>query len=198
MADEKVKLNRKLNLVLKIEAERGTLHVFSTPIGRAVFEDNFLIMGRAFASIFNNALSISGPKMAALLIRHEAEIIDEREKGEALILEIKRLTNVLTPTANGAGYETMPYVSAVSRKLIDEDDAADIEGRICFFTLALRVGSERQIEASLTALKGFWKAETTLLTLLDYQRSLTTSTPIAATGPNATPQPEIQPLSIPS
>jgi hypothetical protein len=198
VASDDVKLNRNLHLVTRIESPRGTLHVYSNPVPRVVFEQHFMIMGRAFTSIFNNGLGASAPKLAAMIIKQEAKFLGEEMQGEALLADIKRSTHVLTPSANGAGYEPLPYAEAVRQQLIDEEEAADIEGRICFFTLALRVGSERQIAASMASLRLFWDAETTSLTLSDYLNSLTTSTGAAATGPRPTPEPAIPRLSIPS
>jgi hypothetical protein len=175
MVDE-VKLNRKLNLIATIESERGTLHIIAAPIARTVFEDNFMIMCRAYSAVYSNGLGVlTGPRAAALLIKREAKEIGEEIKGNMLIEEIHRLTNVLAPTMNGGGYELMDYNIAVKQGIIDEDAAADIDAAICFFTLALRAGPQRQVQTLLEALGIFWNAETTSLTLTEYMRSLQTS-----------------------
>ena len=64
-----VKLNRKLNLVLSAGSEDDTIYIHSTPISRAVFEDNFLVISRAFTAVYTNGLGpVTGPRVAALLL----------------------------------------------------------------------------------------------------------------------------------
>jgi hypothetical protein len=174
-----LKLNRKLNLVMTVDTERGTLHVVAQPIPRAVFEDNFMIMCRAYAAIYNNQLGpITGPQAALMLIKREAQILGEETKGDMLLNEIRRMINVLVPSTNGSSdsYQMMDFGLAVRQKLIDEDSAADIEAAVCFFTLALRAGAPQQMEGAIAGLNLFWNAETTSLTLTEYMRSLPTLT----------------------
>jgi hypothetical protein len=186
-----VTLNRRLNLVVKVDGGRdplrGTLHVFAVPVARSVFDANFMIMCRAYAEIYRNSLGvIAGPKAAALLIKQEADVLGESAKGDMLLEEIRRLTNVLVPSVNGAGgYTMVDYGVAIRQGLIGEDDVADIEAAICFFTLASRVGPHFQLDAILEGLSLFWRAQTTSLTLTEYMRSLPTSTTGDAIGPSA-------------
>lgn len=182
-----VTINRRLNLVTQVDSGRGTLHVFSTPIARSVFDDNFMIMCRAYAEIYRNSLGvIAGPKAAARLIKREAETLGDGAKADMLLEEIRRLTNVLVPATNGTGgYTMLDYGVAVRQGLIGEDDVDDIEAALCFFTLASRVGPHFQLEAILDGLTVFWRAQTTSLTLTEYQRSLPTSTTGGDTGPKA-------------
>jgi hypothetical protein len=194
------KLNRKLNLVVNIDSEHGPLYVFSTPVARSVFEANFMVMCRAFAAIYANGLGpFAGPRAAALIIKQQAAEIGEPAQGEALLAEIRRLTNVLAPKFdNGSGgYEVVMWDEALKRELIDEDQAAEAEAAICFFTLSLRAGSTRQAEASVTGLKMMFAAQTTSSTLSDYMRSLPTLTKDEDTGPREIPSPEISLSSIP-
>jgi hypothetical protein len=178
------KLNRKLNLVVKVESDRGTLHVVAQPVPRSVFEDNFLIMCRAYSMVYSNGLGlVTGPQAAPLLIKLAAKELEQAEKGDMLIQEIRRLTNVLAPSSNGVGgYEVIDFMDAVRRHLIDEDAAAEIEAAICFFTLAYRAGSHRQMTAATAGLDLFWGAETSALTISDYQRSLPMLTTEEDTG----------------
>jgi hypothetical protein len=61
-----VSLNRKLNLVLHVDTEKGRIYIHSVPIGRLIFEDNFLVIGRAFTAIYTNGLGpVAGPRVAA-------------------------------------------------------------------------------------------------------------------------------------
>src|SRR6516164_2305075 len=125
-----VKLNRKLNLVLKVETEKGEIHVHSTPIGRGVFEDNFLVISRAFTAVYTNGLGpVTGPRVAALLLKEEAEKLNVWQRTQqSLMGEIYRLTNVIA--SSEGGWETMPYDVAKKRGVIDEDAAAEVENCI--------------------------------------------------------------------
>jgi hypothetical protein len=193
-----VTINRRLNLVSKIESGRGTLHVFAVPVARSVFDDNFMIMCRAYAEIYRNSLGvIAGPKAAARLIKQEANNLGESAKGDLLLEEIRRMTNVLLPAINGGGgYSMIDYGVAIRQGLIGEDDVDDIEAALCFFTLASRVGPHFQLDAILEGLRLFWRAETTLSTLTEYMRSLPTSMTGDATGPKAeTIPPDIVPMA---
>src|SRR6516164_2529005 len=107
-----VTLNRKLNLVLSVETEKGTIHVHSSPIGREVFEDNFLVISRAFTAVYTNGLGpVTGPRVAALLLRDEAKKLGIWERTQqSLMNEIYRLTNVMATTENG--WESFPFMVA--------------------------------------------------------------------------------------
>jgi hypothetical protein len=197
------KLNKALNLVLQVDSDRGPIHVFAQPLARSIFEANFRLMAKAFASLYmENLVAVSGPKVAALLLLEQAEDTGKRHEAEELLNEMRRLTNVLVPrvsnNGSGGGYETIMYFEARKKGLISDDEAADIEGAVCFFTLVLRVGSPGQREGLLNGLRILWNAQTTSSNIMAFQASLATSTQAATTGPSATPPPETRVSSIPS
>src|SRR6516164_2340569 len=125
-----IKLNRKLNLVLTVETGDGPVHIHSAPISREVFEDNFLVISRAFTAVYTNGLGpVTGPRVAALLLRDEAKKLNVWERTQqSLMAEIYRLTNVIA--SSEGGWETMPYDVAKKRGVIDEDAAAEVENCI--------------------------------------------------------------------
>jgi hypothetical protein len=171
-----VKLNRNLNLVMTVESVRGPLHVFSMPLPRSIFEANFRLMARTFSSLYtDNFVAISGPKVAVLLLMEQANALEVKTEAEGLLNEMRRLTNVFAPTENGGDYEIITYYEARKKKLIDDEEAADIEGAICFFILVCRVASNYQRNSLLTGLSILWNVETTSLTLSEYQNFLQTS-----------------------
>src|SRR6516162_2431588 len=131
-----VTLNRKLNLVLSVETERGTVHVHSSPIGREVFEDNFLVISRAFTQVYTNGLGpVTGPRVAALLLKQEAEKMEIWERTrQSLMAEINRLTNVIVP--GDSGWETMPFDIAKKRGVLDDTAASEVENSVVYFTCA--------------------------------------------------------------
>src|SRR5215471_10467200 len=131
-----VKLDRKLNLVLSVDTENGTIHVHSTPISREVFEDNFLAISRAFTAVYTNGLGpVTGPRVAALLLRDEAKKLGVWEKTQqSLMHEIYRLTNIVAPGPNG--WETLPFDVARKRGILDDDAASEVENCIVYFICA--------------------------------------------------------------
>lgn len=197
---EAAKLNRKLNLTLDWDCVRGKAHIFSMPISRTVFEDNFVIISRAYAALYANGLGpVAGARVASLFIKQEAEQAGLTEKAEALMIEIHRLTTVLAPPVNGGGVslDLIPFSEAISRKLFDEDDISEINGALSFFTLVLWMTPKQSLETPLMGLSLIWPAQITLSPLTEYRTSLLTSTPVEPITPSVGP-PATSQSSIPS
>ena len=178
------RLNRKLNLVLDIETGDGIVHIHSMPISREVFEDNFLPISRAFTAVYSNSLGpVTGPRVAALLLRQEAQTLGVWEKTQqSLMAEIYRLTNVVAPGPNG--WETMPFDVAKKRGVLDDDEAAEVENCIVYFTCASSIRLKQEMELAREGLRTLWGAQTTSLNVTEYTRSLPTSTQEETTGGN--------------
>jgi hypothetical protein len=177
-----IKLNRKLNLVLSIEIEDGNLYFHATPIGREVFEDNFLAISRAFTAVYTNGLGpVTGPRVAALLLKQEATALGVWEKTQqSLMAEIHRLTSVILPGENG--WETMPFDIAKKRGVIDDAIASEVENSLVYFTCASAIHLKTELSVALEGLSTLWGARTTLLSATEYMNSLPTSTPEESTG----------------
>jgi hypothetical protein len=176
MADGQVKLNRKLNLVLSVDTENGPAHVHSVPIGREVFEDNFLVISRAFTAVYTNGLGpVTGPRVAALLLKQEAKTLGVWERTQqSLMAEIYRLTNVIAPTENG--WDSMPFDVSKKRGILSDDAAAEVENCIVYFTCASSIHLKAELAVATEGLNTLWNAQTTLLNVTEYMRSLPTST----------------------
>jgi len=181
-----ITLNRKLNLVLSVETEKGPIHVHSAPISREVFEDNFLVISRAFTAVYTNGLGpVTGPRVAALLLREEAKKLSIWERTQqSLLAEIHRLTNVIAP--GDGGWETMPYDVAKKRGVLDEDDAAEVENCIIYFICASSIHLRAEMAVALEGLNTLWNARTTSSNVTEYMRSLPISTVEETTGETAT------------
>jgi hypothetical protein len=177
-----VKLDRKLNIVLDVETEAGTIHVHSVPISREVFEDNFLVISRAFTAVYTNGLGpVTGPRVAALLLKQEAQTLNAWERTQqSLMAEIYRLTNVIAPGENG--WETMPFDIAKKRGILNPDTAAEVENCIVYFTCASSIHLRAEMAVALDGLRTLWGAQTTSSNVTEFMRSLPTSTPEENTG----------------
>ena len=186
MTEGKITLNRKLNLVLSVDTDTGPIHIHSTPIGREVFEDNFLVISRAFTQVYTHGLGpVTGPRVAALLLRDEAKKLGVWERTQqSLMAEVYRLTNVVAPTENG--WETFPFDVAKKRGLLDDDMAAEVENCIVYFICASSIHLRAELAVATEGLSTLWNARTTSSNVTEYMRSLQISTPTETTGEIAT------------
>ena len=187
-----MKINRKLNLVIPVETETaGIVHVHSMPIGREVFERFYKVIACTLTAIFEDGVGrISGPRVAALMLRQETERLapptDEARAAAweavqtGLFGEIHRLTSILMPGST-KGWELVPYDEAVKRGVISADDAAEVDNALAFFTVVSSMMRGKDLDASLEGSK-LWGGSTTSLNSTAYANSLTTSTEDANSG----------------
>jgi len=179
-----VKLDRKLNLVMTVENGDGPVHIHSVPISREVFEDNFLVISRTFTSVYTNSLGpVTGPRVAALLLKQEAQTLGIWERTQqSLMAEIYRLTNVVAAGDNG--WEQMPFDVAKKRGVLDDDTAAEVENCIVYFICASSIHLKQEMAVAREGLSTLWDAQTTSLNVTEYTRSLPTLTQEETTGGN--------------
>ncbi len=174
-----MRINTRLNLVIPVDTDAGTLFVHSVPISREVFEKYFLVISKAFAAIYQEGLNVvAGPRIAMLMLKRAAV-----ERGEwdgpdgvqnGLVAEIRRLTNVAVP--GEGGWKSYPMQDAIDRSILDADDVSEVEGAVAFFTCASAMHKRDQLPAILGGMTSLWDARTTSLNFTDYLASLRTST----------------------
>ena len=202
-----ISINRRLNLVLPIELdENHKIYFHSTPIGKEVFEANYMLMTRTLANLYANGIGPSmSPRVARLAMRDTArEMDDQTDVSQNLMNEIERLTTVIMPSTNGSGWITLPYFEVKNKKLVDEQILMEVENAIVYFIVASALHLRSELQLAYQGLIGIWKAETTSSGSMEYMRSLPTSTAIVSTGekPEKAPAPPKQTvasaLSIPS
>lgn len=189
-----MRINEKLNLVIPIDAAAGTIYVHSQPVSREVFEQNFMLVSKTFAAIYNDGLgSVAGPRVAAMLMRSVARDMNGFDRDgkpnpdgpgteacNAFLAEVRRLSNVLAPS-NG-GYETIPFQEAVDKKVLAPDDAAEVENAVAFFTVGSAMHRRAEMPAFLDGLTSLWGAQTSPLNCTEYGASLRTSTETESSG----------------
>ncbi|KWN80871.1 hypothetical protein WM24_23850 [Burkholderia ubonensis] len=180
-----MKLDRKLNLVLNIESG----HVHHAPISKEVFERYFLPISKTFTRIYAEGLgSMAGPRVAAMMLKKVAqddniwEGVDGVENG--LMNEIRRLTNVVLPSEQG--WSTLPYYEALRQDMLDEDEVSEVENALCFFTCAVSMHKKNERNVIVGAMTLFWGGQITSSGLMEFARSLPTSTADENTGEKAT------------
>lgn len=179
-------VNNELNLVLPIRYDdkgEPIIYAYHSPISTEVFTANYRILVAANAAIWqrgsNYAAACASTANLALL---DAATADAQERGiesqgPAFLAQIKRLTYVLAPSANG--YEQLPVDIAITRGTIDAGDWNEVESSIVFFFLgyALLPRAARKVRCGLiaSALNG----SITSLPALESIHSLRQSTPVA-------------------
>ena len=185
-----MKIERNLNLVMQVQTvNSGMIHVHSTSIGRSVFEQFYLELGKVFSQCFdsNNKaehLALSAPQLAYPALKSistQAGNWDGVGGVKAgLINEIIRLTNVLIAGENG--WETVPLDTAIKREMIDEDDEAEIISALVFFTAISKV-APKDLKNSFLEMAGSLRGWVlTSSDITEYQNGLPILTKKESTG----------------
>lgn len=171
-----MKLNEKLNLVIPMRDASGeTYYLHTTPLSREAFEANYLLMSQAFSLMIEQGIQVTaGPRVADLVMKDLAERQDRMPAYNSYISELKRITTVIKPSANG--WEPMPLASAVSRGVIDANEVQESISLIVFFTLTSALWGGERLGASLRFMNGLWGSENTSLNSTAFTDSLPTLT----------------------
>lgn len=185
-----MRLNEKLHLVIPLydDEEVSTIqhYAHSAPISREVFEAHFLLLSKTFTAIHAEGLGeIAGPRVAALIMRKVAERMNDQEGHQALMNEIRRLSNVLT--RSGGKWVTMPMQDAIDTKAIGDDDLSEIENAIVFFIVSSVLLPKERKRVMLDGAATLWGAQITSSDCMGFAASLPTSTAIANTGVSQRP-----------
>jgi hypothetical protein len=186
-------IDETLNLVIPVDRDDGTtVYVHAAPIGREVYKRYWLPLSKAMALILGEGLHLMGPRIAADALQKVSEDLHMWtgpmgvERG--LMPEIRRLANVIAPgsgNGHGRGWQMIPFDDALKMELIDHEDADQIEGALCFFTLAWRLNLRKERKGLIDGLVQLWGASTSPLSCSAFVDSLPTSTEIANTGATA-------------
>jgi hypothetical protein len=176
-------VDRKLNMVFPVDCDGGPYYVHSMPIGRETFERYHLVIAKVFTQFYAAKINVvAAPKVAALMLKDAAVrmgIWDDAPTGElgvgrGLMGEIRRLSNVVMPTATGWG--TIPLEEAISRNLLTPDDLAEVEGAIVYFTVASSMHRKADLSGIMIGVDSLWGTKTSRSTLSEFSGSLPTST----------------------
>lgn len=183
-----MEINRKLDLVIPIERGDTKIYVHGTAISREVFEANVLVISKTFATIWEQGLRHTvGPRVAAVLLKKVAQDMGvwEGEGGteQSLMAEIRRLSNVVRPGPKG--WDIITLQEAIDTKYLSEDEIAEAEGQLVFFTLESCLRPKSQLAGFLGPMTRFWGSRITSQSFTEFVDSLPTSTPAANTGAKA-------------
>jgi hypothetical protein len=174
-----MRIDNKLNLVIPVDTDNGTLYVHATPISRETFEQYALLIGQTFATIYRQRLElVAGPRLAMILLRKCAKDLgvmegpdrQHLEPAQYLIAEIRRLTNVMVPSEKG--FQIYPLQDAIDHEILTPDDISEVEGAVVFFMLSSAMHLRKDLPAILAGMTSLWDAQTTLLGCTEYVASL--------------------------
>ncbi len=165
--------------------DKSTFYAYCSPISREVFEQFFVVISKAFASIFNEGLGVvAGPRVAGLMLKKvavEMNVWDGPTGVEAgLINEIRRLSCVMMP--DGSGWTMVPLQDAIDRKLLSPGDASEVENALAFLIVVSAMLRKTELAGVLGGAASLWDAQTTLLSATAYRGSLPTLTVVDSTG----------------
>ena len=126
-------------------AKNGLVYIHSASIGRSVFEQFYLELGKVFSQCFDSVnqahLALSAPQLAYPALKSIATKAGNWDGAGGvkfgLINEIIRLTNVVFAGENG--WESLPFDVAVKREILDEDEEAEALSSLVFFTAISKV-----------------------------------------------------------
>ncbi len=193
-----MKIDKALNLIVDVENEDGQIiRVHSMPLLRETFERYFLVLSKTFSAIVGEGLgAISGPRVAALMLKRIAMDMGEWEGvagvENGLLVEIRRLSNVIMPT--DTGWQSVPFQDAIAHQYLSAEDIEEVENIIVFFILNSAMHRQARKQVFINAGAQLWGALTTSLSVTEYRNSLPIST---ETGITAPPSPEVPEIPAP-
>ena len=179
------------NLVIPLERAGGKkLYVHSTPVSREVYDRYWKVMGLAYTEVMGGPMRNIAHLVSMRALRDAAAELGMADEVVAgLVEEIRRLTNVSALTE--AGWQTLPLAQAIAAKLLDDEEADEVENNVAFFTCFLHVSQRAIRDQMLDGLVKSLGAQISALNSWEHANSLRSSTEGEPSGPKA------QPASIP-
>jgi hypothetical protein len=174
-----MRIDNKLNLVIEVSAENGSsFFIHSMPVSFDVFEKYAIIIGKTFSTMIAEGLNfVSGPRVAAIILKKLAKERNEWDGTDGvasgLLAEIRRLSNVLMPSDKG--WQTIPFQDAIDKQIMPQEDIAEVEGLLVFFTVVSLMTRKAEKTAILERMK-LWGSQITSLNCMAFADSLKTLT----------------------
>jgi len=187
-----MQISKTLNLVVPIQTDSGTIYVHSRPILRETFKQYCIILAKTLNTLYAEGISQgTGPSIASMVLE---TIAKENEPANpphdwngngstwsgkfgvkhGLMEEIRRLSNVIVPTAQG--WQSVPISEAIKQGYLSDQDVEEAEGYIVFFTCVSHIHKRNEIEPLLSALGRVWDTQVTSSSVTEFYASLPTLT----------------------
>jgi len=183
-----MRLDDNLNLVIPLERGRHEIYVHVAPLSREVFEAHWLVIGKTFATINAEGLSIiAGPRLAGLALKSVAQSMKVWDGPEGvertLVAEMVRLSNVVQP--GEAGWAAVPMAVALQQGTFSDREKAEVIGAIVFFTVLSAMHLKKTLVPMLKSMGDLWGTRTTSSSSTEFAASLPTLTAPGNTGGTA-------------
>jgi hypothetical protein len=178
-----MRIDQKLNFAFPVDLPDGsTAHVYSMPIGRAVFETYYDALGKVFTRCFDGQdpkhIALTAPQIAYAALKSLSVAAGNWEGNggvkAGLINEIVRLTSVVF--VGKQGWETLPMDIAVKRGILDEDSEAEVLSVLVFFTSISKVAPKALAGTFLEMAGSLRNWQFTSSACMAFMNSLPTST----------------------
>jgi len=170
-----MRIDKSLNLVVPVETEAGTLYVHSAPIRVETFKCHFLVLSKTLSAMYEEGIGRSlGPRVASLMLQKIAAETGvwggETGVENSLLAEIRRLSNVIVPTASG--WQSLPLVDAAKQGHLTALEVEEAEGFIVFFTCIYHLHKRKDLHSFMAPMSTLWDTESTSLSSTEYRDSL--------------------------
>lgn len=168
-------IDKKLNIVFTVETAKGLAHVHATPLGTEAFDRCFMVIAKTYAVLTTLGLFTSGPRIAAKLLRREAEAMGPQAEAEAtaFFAEIRRLTTVIVMAAEG--WRSLPLQVAQDQGLLDFEELVEVDNIAAFFTCYSAMLPRDQLQGFVHLLANACHGQAVSSTSMEYAVSLRTS-----------------------
>lgn len=170
-----MKIDPKLNIVIPVDVEGKTFHVYSSPISIEVFKAYHLPIAKTFSALYNEGLHFTaGPRVAAMILEDKSRALGLWD-GPAgvemgLMNEIRRLTSVLLPSDKG--WVNYPLQDVVDRNLMSPEDVSEVENILTFFIVTSAMHRKAELGAILNGAAKLWDAQITSSGCSEFAASL--------------------------
>jgi len=172
-------INRRLNFVIPLE--RGG-YVHAEPVDRSVYEEFFMLFGQVYSSVYAQGLgTLAGPKVAGLMLKRLAKI--SAINIDPLRRDMLHKCRAYLPD-DKEGYKEYMIENAVKEGVMDDEDMAQVEGFLAFFTALSFLASVKERTALLAQTNGLHGTVSTSLNSTEYTTSLVTLMRAADTTKN--------------
>lgn len=190
-----MKIDKKLNIIIPIERSDDTgkakvdAYIYALPLSLAAFNINCDLIGRAYTKIMTGGLgTIAGTRMTMNVMREIATKSNSEESFTNFQTELRRLSEYASMSPDG--WKKIPLAEAIEKKLLDEDEASEVENALAFFMVASAMYKKSENRTVMLGLASILDAFPTSSNFSEFLNSLKISTATetsSKTAPSSVP-----------
>lgn len=177
-----MEITRTLNVVFRVDGEKGPVEVHAAPLSETAFRHHFMLVAKVYSALTQNNMVLAGPRVAALLMRQVAEESGKPEAAEAFFAELRRSAHVFVE--QGGRWVPYPLQLALDpeRGVLTATDQGEVESMLTFFTCFSAILPRRSQPGFAEGLTSASGGRTTSLNATEFAASLPTSTAVGSSG----------------